>query len=87
MKITIDGLELKEPETVAFTQVGNTEVSTVRITGRLDSTNGVLPYETCVFRSEGGMLDSAVTGRYATEVEALRGHIATIKKELDRSSN
>ena len=68
------------PTRVAFTRVGHVEISTVHL-GSMDGTVGKSPYETCLFYDSEHMPDKIV-GRYATEVEALRGHIAAIKKQL-----
>ena len=61
---------------VAFTRVGETEISTVKAFDR-----GVrrVAYETCLFYGQGG---SDVVQCYDTEIDALRGHIRWIKKLL-----
>jgi hypothetical protein len=57
------------------TQVGNTDVSTVKTTDRI----GPLTYETCLFYGE----KSEVVQHYDTEVEALHGHIFWVNKLLE----
>ena len=69
------------PTTLALTRVGTVEISTVHL-GSMDGTVGKAPYETCLCYDSEHMPDKIV-GSYATEVEALRGHIAAIKKQLN----
>ena len=60
------------------TRVGNTDVSTVKIPNWMTS----LGYETCLFRDNG---ESEVVGEYATEVDALHGHISWVNKLLEET--
>lgn len=64
------------PYPVAFTRVGETEISTVKL---FDLGIRRVAYETCLFYGQGG---SDVVQRYETEIDALRGHIRWIKKLL-----
>jgi len=63
------------PVKVAFDQVGETEISTVKLNSAAFGTD---QYETCIFYANG---DSNVVARYVTVVEAIKNHKFLVQHE------